>query len=143
MIVLTLLCCGSAPRNTPAERREGHATAAEGLVGEQHRRAGKLVLKPSSSLFLLKCCIGQMHLPAGWDRLTVDVVFIVFWPFQARLALCAESQLGKSILSSAQLRVLPLSSTYNAGKVTSTVMGTSSLLSVRVHTRDQHLCIFL
>lgn len=142
MIALTLLCRGSAPRNAPAERQEGCA-AAEGLVGEQHRRAGKLVLKPSSSLFFLKCYIGQMHLPAGWDRLTVDVVFVLFWPFQAHLAPCAESQFGKSILSPIQPSVLPLSSMYNAGKVTNTVMGTFSLVSVLVHTGQQHLRIFL
>lgn len=43
-----------------------------------------------------------MHLPAGWDRLGINVVFIVFLPFQTDLGLCAVPQLGESILSLTQ-----------------------------------------
>lgn len=98
--MLTLLCCGTAPRNAPAKRQEGHALPApEGLVGKWYRKAGKLVFKPGSSFFFLKHCIDQMHSPAGWDRLGINVVFIVLLPFQTYLVLCAGSQLGKLILS--------------------------------------------
>ena len=62
--------------------------APEGLVGERHRKAGKLVFKPGSSSVFLKRCIDQTHPPAGRDRLSVNVVFVVFLPLQTRLALC-------------------------------------------------------
>ena len=78
-------------------------------MGEWHRKAGKLVFKPGSSFFFLKRCIDQMHPPADRDRLGINVAFIVFLPFQTRLVLCAGSQLGKSIPSLTQSRVLPLS----------------------------------
>lgn len=83
--------------------------APERLVGKRHREAGKLLFKPGSAFLFLKHCIDQMHPPAGWDRLGVTEVSIVFLPFQTQLALCAGLQLGKLILPLAQSCVLPLS----------------------------------
>lgn len=111
---LTRHCADSAllwpcSRERPCKEVGGMCPPApEGLVGKWHRKAGKLVFKPGSSFFFLKRCIDRMYPPASRDRLSVNV-FIVFLPFQTHLVLCAGSQLGKSILSLTQSRVLPLS----------------------------------
>lgn len=86
MTVLTLLCCGPAPGNAPAQRWGRTCSPASGACSTE-KLAGWF-FKPSCSFFCLKYCCSGMHPPASWDRPGKNVVFTVFLPFQTHLGLC-------------------------------------------------------